>query len=396
MTNIARKWLDRLFADPHLMALGASLLVGFLLIYYLWSMLAPVIAGIVIAYLLEGVVGRLQKIKMPRLLAVTIVCLVFWVGLIVLFIGLLPILFGQIGQLIVDLPQMIATAKSQLATLPESYPDFVTHQDIEQIFGFISQQLSVLGRRAVSLSLASVKGVITGLVYLILVPLLVFFFLKDKNKILDWLAGIMPRERRLTDAVLKDVNLQIANYVRGKVWEIFIVWGVSFAVFTILDLQYATLLSLLVGLSVLIPYIGATFMFLPVTLMAYFQWGWSPHFGYAVGAYLVIQFLDGNLLAPLLLSEVVNMHPVAVIVSVLVFGGLWGLWGPVFRHPAGYSDSCRHQSDIKRGSRQRPGARYPGLAPFRERLIPYGLICRRKPLCIKILSGSDSLWQPNE
>jgi putative permease len=333
MTNIARKWLDRLFADPHLVALGASLLVGFLLIYYLWSMLAPVIAGIVIAYLLEGVVGRLQKIKMPRLLAVTIVCLVFWVGLIVLFIGLLPILFGQIGQLIVDLPQMIAAAKSQLATLPESYPDFVTHQDIEQIFGFISQQLSVLGRRAVSLSLASVKGVITGLVYLILVPLLVFFFLKDKNKILDWLAGIMPRERRLTDAVLKDVNLQIANYVRGKVWEIFIVWGVSFAVFTILDLQYATLLSLLVGLSVLIPYIGATFMFLPVTLMAYFQWGWSPHFGYAVGAYLVIQFLDGNLLAPLLLSEVVNMHPVAVIVSVLVFGGLWGLWGLFFAIP---------------------------------------------------------------
>ena len=149
-----------------------------------------------------------------------------------------------------------------------------------------------------SLSLASVKGVVAGLVYLILVPMLVFFFLKDKNKILDWLAGIMPRERRLTDAVWKDVNLQIANYVRGKVWEIFIVWGASFAVFMLLDLKYATLLSLFVGLSVLIPYIGATVMFLPVTLMAYFQWGWSPHFGYVLGAYLVIQFLDGNLLAP--------------------------------------------------------------------------------------------------
>lgn len=333
MPNVARKWLDRLLADPHLVALGASLLVGFLLIYYLWSMLAPVIAGIVIAYLLEGIVGRLRKIKMPRLLAVTLVCLLFWAGLVVLFIGLLPILFGQIGQLIVDLPKMITVAKAQLATLPQNYPDFVTQQDIEQIFSFITQQLNVLGSRALSLSLASVKGVVAGLVYLILVPLLVFFFLKDKDKILNWLAGIMPRDRRLTDAVLQDVNLQIANYVRGKVWEIFIVWGVSLVVFLALGLQYATLLSLLVGLSVLIPYIGATVMFLPVTLMAYFQWGWSPHFGYVVGAYLIIQFLDGNLLAPLLMSEVINMHPVAVIVAVLVFGGLWGLWGLFFAIP---------------------------------------------------------------
>jgi putative permease len=93
------------------------------------------------------------------------------------------------------------------------------------------------------------------------------------------------------------------------------------------------LISLFVGLSVIIPYIGVTVMGFVMALVAFIQWGWSQEFATAMVAYLVIQILDGNLLAPLLLSGVVDLHPVAIVVAVLLFGGLWGLWGLFFAIP---------------------------------------------------------------
>jgi putative permease len=143
----------------------------------------------------------------------------------------------------------------------------------------------------------------------------------------------MPADRRLADQVWHDVNLQVANYVRGKVWEIVIVGAVTFATFSLMGLQYALLLATMVGLSVIIPYIGAAVATVPVAIIAWFQWGWSADFAWVILAYGVIQALDGNLLVPLLFSEVVNLHPVAIIIAVLVFGGIWGLWGVFFAIP---------------------------------------------------------------
>ena len=99
------------------------------------------------------------------------------------------------------------------------------------------------------------------------------------------------------------------------------------------DSNYAVLLGLLVGLSVIVPYIGATLVTIPVVVVAYFQFGVSLQFYWLVGAYAVIQILDGNVLVPLLFSEVVNLHPVAIVIAVLFFGGVWGLWGVFFAIP---------------------------------------------------------------
>jgi putative permease len=162
---------------------------------------------------------------------------------------------------------------------------------------------------------------------------LVFFFLKDRDSISAWFGKFLPSERRFVKTVWADVDRQIANYVRGKFWEIMIVWAVSYTTFSVLGLQYAMLLGVLVGLSVIIPYIGATVVTFPVLLVGWFQWGWGGDFITLAVAYLIIQALDGNVLVPLLFSEVVNLHPVAIIVAILVFGGLWGFWGVFFAIP---------------------------------------------------------------
>ncbi|MEW8459532.1 MAG: AI-2E family transporter, partial [Candidatus Thiodiazotropha endolucinida] len=158
-------------------------------------------------------------------------------------------------------------------------------------------------------------------------------FLKDKHLIIDWFVMYLPRHRRFAGTVWNDVDKQIANYVRGKFWEIVIIWAVSFVTFRLLGLNYALLLSMMVGLSVIIPYIGAAVVTIPVLFIAWFQWGWSSDFAWLAVAYFVIQALDGNVLVPLLFSEVVNLHPVAIIVSILVFGGFWGFWGVFFAIP---------------------------------------------------------------
>jgi putative permease len=147
------------------------------------------------------------------------------------------------------------------------------------------------------------------------------------------MAQLLPDNRGLAIEVWREVNDQIANYIRGKIWEILILWAISYATFTLLGLQFAMLASLMTGLSVLVPYVGVTVIYIPVTLFAYLQWGWTAEFLYVVIAYGVIQIFDGNLLAPLLLSEVVDLHPVAIIVAVLIFGGLWGAWGLFFAIP---------------------------------------------------------------
>lgn len=333
MMNMFRDWFNQRFSDPQIIILWFFLVSGFLFIFLLGEMLTPVFAGLIIAYLLDGVVGTLQKLKIPRNISVFLSFLLFIFSSLLLVVGLLPLISQQIGQLISDLPAMISNAQKQLLQLPERYPDFISVAQINNLINFLKSEITRLGQAALFFSVASVKSLITVLVYFVLVPFLVLFFLKDKVLILDWIKSFLPKNRDLATAVWNEVNQQISNYIRGKIWEILIVWTASYITFMILRLDYAILISLFIGLSVLIPYIGATVMTLPVVLIAFFQWGISPELTKTVIAYAVIQIIDGNILVPLLLSGVVNLHPVAIIVAVLVFGGFWGLWGLFFAIP---------------------------------------------------------------
>ncbi|HSH29375.1 MAG TPA: AI-2E family transporter [Thiohalobacter sp.] len=330
--DIIRNWFRRYFSDPQVVILALFLIVGFAVVLTMGRMLAPVLAGVVIAYLLDGLIMPLER-HIGRTWAVLTVFVAFMLFLLFAFFGIIPRLSFQLTQLVQQLPDMVSRGQAMLLKLPERYPNFVTDDQIREFMAAIRTELGSMGQQVLSLSVASLVSLITLLVYLILVPVLVFFFLKDKARIIGWLASYLPRERHLSTTVWRDVNAQIGNYIRGKIWEIFIVGGVTYATFTLMGLQYAVLLSTLVGLSVIIPYIGAAVATVPIALIAYFQWGWESELFYVLAAYAVIQALDGNVLVPLLFSEVVDLHPVAIIVAVLVFGGVWGFWGIFFAIP---------------------------------------------------------------
>lgn len=333
MIQFIRNWINQRFSDPQVISLWLLIICGGFLIYLLGEMLIPVFASLIIAYLLDGMVCGLQRWHIPRMPAILIVFILFMACLIVLIIWLLPLLSRQVVQLVQVLPSILANSQKELLRLPQRYPDFISEVQIKDVIGFINSSISTVAQNMLSWSLASVKGLITVLVYLVLVPFMVFFFLKDKNKIVKWMTQFLPDERGLATEVWQEVNLQIANYVRGKIWEVLIIWSISYTTFRLFGMEFSILVSLFVGLSVLVPYLGVTVMYLPVALISYFQWGWGSQMAYALMAYTIIQIFDGNLLAPLLLSEVVNLHPIAIIVAVLLFGGLWGIWGLFFAIP---------------------------------------------------------------
>jgi putative permease len=331
--ELLKDWFRRSFSDPQVVILGVFLVVGVAIVIGMGKWLAPMFAAVVIAYLLEALVSRLQKTGMPRLAAVILVFLLFMAVFFFLALGLVPIVIRQLTALVQQFPNYITQGQVLLKQLPQAYPQLISEEQIQGLISQVGQEMAGLGQQALSWSVASVASFIGLIIYLVLVPVLVFFLLKDKDLMIGWFSHYLPTERSLVNRVWSESEAQIANYVRGKVTEIIIVGAVTYVTFKILGLQYSALLATVVGFSVLVPYIGAAVATIPIALIAFFQFGWGWDFGQVIIAYAIIQGLDGNLLVPLLFSEVVNLHPVAIILAILVFGGLGGFWGIFFAIP---------------------------------------------------------------
>ena len=333
MIDIFRKWYDRYLSEEESVLLLVLLVSGLLLLATVGDILTPIFVAIILAYLMQGVTNQLFRWGVSTRIGVWISTLMFTSAFFAFVLGLLPLVWRQLVSLAREAPAMVDRGRTELMVLPERYPALISQEQIDLAVNSVRGDMAQWGQLLVAKGFSSIPGLLAVMVYMILIPLMVFFFLKDRDQILAWAGSFLPEKRPLLTRIWNEMNQQFANYVRGKVIEIIIVGGVSYASFAFFGLNYAALLGLLVGLSVIIPYIGATLVTIPVMAVAFFQWGIGPSFYWVVGAYTLIQVLDGNVLVPLLFSEAVNLHPVAIIVAVLFFGGIWGVWGVFFAIP---------------------------------------------------------------
>ncbi|HHQ4939489.1 TPA: AI-2E family transporter [Aeromonas veronii] len=333
MLEVLKRWYQTRFSDPDAVTLFLLLVFCFTIIWLFGDLLAPLLVALVMAYLLEWPVARLQKAGLSRTLATSVILILFIAVAVASLLGLIPTLVSQGINLAKEAPAMLTHAQDYVRTLPDKYPELIDVSLVETVIDNIRQRILSGGEHLVSASLSSLVNVVAIMIYLILVPLMVFFMLKDKRVLMGSLRRFLPRNRTLVNRVWVEMNNQIINYIRGKVIEILIVGIATYVPFALMGLRYSVLLAVAVGFSVLIPYIGAAVVTVPVAMVALFQWGLTADFAWLMVAYLVIQALDGNLLVPVLFSEAVNLHPVAIIIAVLVFGGLWGFWGVFFAIP---------------------------------------------------------------
>jgi putative permease len=313
MRKLLQSFFDRYFHDEEAIIFVILLGVALLILVTMGSILAPLVASVVIAYLLQSLINSLLRYNVGHRLAFFAVYSLFAGFFVAILFFLLPQALGQLGRFINDLPGLIGEGQEVLLQLPDSYPGLVSEQQVQALIGTLRGDLAVLGQRVVSYSISSIPRIFDWLVFLVLVPVLVFFILKDKTLLVQWISNLLPHNRPLMLQVWLEMDMQLANYIRGKVLEILIVGGCIYLAFMVLGVNYTLMLSVLVGLSVVVPFIGVAAAAVPVALVAYVQCGFGNEFIAVMLAYSLIQLLDTNVLVPVIFSETVNLRPVAII-----------------------------------------------------------------------------------
>ena len=333
MLEELNKVLKKIFSNEETIIFSFVLLIFFIVISFFGSVLTPFIISIIVAYLLVGMQKKIQSYNISEKISLVITFSIFIVAGATLVIWLVPLLYTQLQAFVLDVPNLISNFRDFISDLPSKFPDLVSSDQITIFFQAVSEEISALAQNIVKTSISSIQSAITVLLYIILFPILVYFFLFDRKNIIDGFLKVIPGRRKMFTSIWAEMDVQLSNYVRGKTIEIFIVGIAAAIIFSSLGLRYSALLSVLVGLSVIIPYVGAFLVTIPVVVVGLLQFGLGTQFTILISLYLLLQALDGNLLVPIIFSETVKLHPVIIILAVFIFGSMFGFWGVFFSIP---------------------------------------------------------------
>ena len=310
-----------------------TLLIAFSVAFFVLinsSFLLPIVVSITISYLLYNIKFMLKKLGLPEIIAFLITYSIFITLFSTIFSILLPNIFKQSVILINDMPLIMQKVKIITYKLTKKYIPMSISEQTNLLFSNAITYTQGLGKAIISTSLLSIAIIIKWIIYAFLIPILVFFFLKDHDIIIQWFSNIMPEKSFFWKKIWKHINTQINNYVLGKIIEIIIISIMTYILFKYYDLAYADLLAISVGMSVVMPYVGALVVSAPVIFTSAVQFGLSNDFFYLNLTYAIIQIFDGNILVPVLFSEVVKLHPISIILSVIIFGATMGIYGVFF------------------------------------------------------------------
>ncbi len=323
----------KIFSNEETLVFALILSSAFLILFFLGNILTPFLISIIFAYLLVGMQSRLESFGINRSLSLVITYSFFLMLGIALMIWLGPLVYQQLQSLILEIPKWVNSFMFFVQTVPEKYPDLISSDQIATFLQSLSDQITGISQDFLKASITGIQNTVTIAINIVLLPILVYFFLFDRKSIISSFLNILPQERRMLQKVWLEMDDQLSNYARGKAIEILIVGIAAAIIFIFFNLPYIALLSVLVGFSVLIPFIGALIVTIPVAALGLLQFGLTFDFWLLMGLYVALQMLDGYLLVPILFSDAVKLHPVIIILAVFVFGGIFGFWGVFFAIP---------------------------------------------------------------
>lgn len=323
----------KIFSNEETLVFSLLVISAFLILFFLGTILTPFLISIIFAYLLIGMQSRFESLGIKSSIALFLTYSIFLLLGITLMVWLAPLVYQQLQAIVLEVPKWLSSFRLFAQDIPSKYPDLVSSDQITVFLESLSGQITTLSQDFIKASIAGIQNTATIAINLILLPILVFFFLCDRESIISGFLSILPKERSMLKNVWVEMDEQLSNYARGKAIEIVIVGSAAAIIFMYFGLEYVALLSVLVGFSVLIPFLGAFIVTIPVAAVGLLQLGLTFEFSLLMGSYLALQILDGNLLVPILFSDAVKLHPVAIILAVFVFGSLFGFWGVFFAIP---------------------------------------------------------------
>ena len=323
----------KIFSNEETLVFTLLLISAFFVMFFLGSILTPFLISIIFAYVLIGMQTRFESFGIQSSIALFLTYSIFLLLGITLMVWLAPLVYQQLQAIVLEVPKWLNSFIFFAQEIPSKYPDLVSSDQITAFLQSLSGQITTLSQDFVKASITGIQNTATVAINLILLPILVYFFLCDRQTIISGFLSILPKERKMLKNIWVEMDEQLSNYARGKAIEIVIVGSAAAIIFMYFNLEYVALLSVLVGFSVLIPYLGAFIVTIPVAAVGLLQFNLTFEFWLLMGSYLALQVLDGNLLVPILFSDAVKLHPVAIILAVFVFGSLFGFWGVFFAIP---------------------------------------------------------------
>ena len=317
-------------------AFGA--LAFLVLVYLLRGVLLPFVAGMAIAYFLDPLAERLQRMGLSRIMATTLITLVFFVLFGLLLFLLVPILEQQVVTFIERVPGYVQVFNERAKPLLADLQRRLSPGDIEKLQGSIGAYAGTAVGWVVSL----VKGVLTGgiaimsiLSLLFITPVVTFYLLRDWHKVVDTVDAWLPRHHAETIRFeLKEIDRTLAGFVRGQA-TVCITLAAFYGIgLTLTGLDLGLMIGMLTGFGAFVPYVGMLIGLISSVGLAVAQ-GADWHLLGGVGVvFLLGNVLEGNILTPKLVGGRVGLHPVWIIFSLLAGGALFGFVGILLAVPA--------------------------------------------------------------
>ncbi|MGV7033636.1 AI-2E family transporter [Methylobacterium symbioticum] len=326
--------------------IGFGALVGLgLLVYLLRDVMLPFVAGIALAYLLDPLADRLERLGLGRLAASLVILALFVVVLVVSLLLLVPLVANQVAALISSLPQMVSRLQGILA---ERAGPLLQRLGGADALSELQSSVGSLATQGVAWLLAFLKSLWTGSQVLISIasllvvtPVVAFYILVDWDRMIAALDGWVPPRHQLTVRELaRQIDRAIIGFVRGQTL-VCLILGSFYAVgLWLVGLNFGVLIGLIAGFLTFIPYVGTLTGFLlamGVALVQYWPGSDWLHIGLTLGIFLTGQFLEGNIISPKLVGDSVGLHPVWLMFALLAFGSLFGFLGLLLAVPVAAS-----------------------------------------------------------
>ncbi|MBP2256595.1 AI-2E family transporter [Virgibacillus alimentarius] len=297
---------------------------------FLWHLFLPFIIACLIAYLLYPVIQKIHQYNIPKGLAILFIYIIFFGGLAGIIYSVYPAVIHELKDLNKHLPHLIQMYEDLIYQLYEStsfLPETV-HNKLDNLIIKLETSLENLLEKL----LGGVTKIFDLIVFLTVIPVLVFYILKDYNQIRNFLKNFIPKKyRNQSNKVLHAINQNLGNYIRGQLLVSSFVSLATLIAFHLLNIKYALLLAIIMGLTNIIPYFGPIIGAIPAVAITLTMSG--KLIILVLLAIFVIQLIESNLLSPYIVGKSINIHPIAIIFALLLGGQLSGVIGMILAVP---------------------------------------------------------------
>lgn len=312
---------------------GIAAAVVLVLLWYLGPVLLPFIVGAAIAYILDPLADRLERVGLPRAAATTVITLVGVLILVVAVAVLIPLLLQQTNALVRAAPDYFTALRQ---TLTARFPDLVAEGGLVQTaLNDLGEAIRSRGGTLAQQALGYVFGVVNAVVFVVVVPVVAFYLLLDWDNMVARIDEMLPRDHvTRIRRIAADIDATLASFVRGQLTVCLILGTFYSAGLMLVGLQFGLVVGAIAGLITFIPYVGALVGGGLAIGLALFQfWGEWTSIGLVAAIFVAGQFLEGNVLTPKLVGESVGLHPVWLLFALSAFGSIYGFVGMLIAVP---------------------------------------------------------------